>query len=303
MRITLVQPPSNRYDTSELAPPVSLLSVAAVLEEDDVDVSLVDLNVMGLRDPGFVDVAFYRKASECIAATNPDVVGFTSMALESHICLELGRLVKTLDPSVRVVLGGPHFTAIAQEVLEFYPWVDYVIVGEGELPARMLLRYLRGKVSTSEFSNIAHRRHGEFALNREFKPYSTLNDLPFPAYHLVDLEEYFRLNPYRVLDIEHARGCALRCAFCYSPVHWGQGEQTKRIDRIVEDDTDTTSWARDIFSSWRTTSSIQSRSRKHLAMLSRMQIPVSPGVAMQPWLSSPTTYLDSMAKAACKMFS
>lgn len=75
MRITLVQPPSNRYDTSELAPPVSLLSVAAVLEEDDVDVSLVDLNVMGLRDPGFVDVAFYRKASECIAATNPDVVG------------------------------------------------------------------------------------------------------------------------------------------------------------------------------------------------------------------------------------
>ncbi len=235
MRVTLVQPPSNRYDTSELAPPVSLLSVAAVLEDDDVEVSLVDMNLIGLRDPGFVDRDFYRKAAECIAATDPDVVGFTSMALESHICLELGRRVKALDPSVRVVMGGPHFSAIAKDVLGFYPWVDYVVVGEGELSARTLLRYLRGKVSTSEFSNIAYRRNGEFALKREFKPYSTLDDLPFPAYHLVDLEEYFRLNPYRVLDIEHARGCMLRCAFCYSPVHWGQGEQTKRIDRIVED--------------------------------------------------------------------
>ncbi len=235
MRVTLVQPPSNRYDTSELAPPVSLLSVAAVLEEDDVDVSLVDLNVMGLLNPGFVDRDFYRNAVERIAATAPDVVGFTSMALESHVCLELGRLLKALDPSIRVVMGGPHFSAIAQEVLEFYPWVDYVVVGEGELPARTLLRYFQGKGSTSDFSNIAYRRNGEFALNRKIKPYSTLNDLPFPAYHLVNLEDYFQLNPYRVLDIEHARGCMLRCAFCYSPVHWGQGEQTKRIDRIVED--------------------------------------------------------------------
>jgi radical SAM superfamily enzyme YgiQ (UPF0313 family) len=235
MRVTLVQPPSNRYDTSELAPPVSLLTVGAVLEEDDVDVRLVDLNVMGLVDPGFVDGEFYRKAVECIAATDPDVVGFTSMALESHVCLELGRLLKTLDPSVQVVMGGPHFSAIAAEVLEFYPWVDYVVLGEGELPARTLLRYLRGKAPISAFSNIAYRRNGEIVLKREFKPYSTLNDLPFPAYHMVDLEEYFRLNPYRVLDIEHARGCMLRCAFCYSPVHWGQGEQTKRIDRIVED--------------------------------------------------------------------
>lgn len=235
MRVTLVQPPSNRYDTSELAPPTSLLTVAATLEEDDVDVQLLDLNLKGLLDPGFVDHDFYRKAAAYMAATGPDVVGFTSMALESHVCLELARLLKSLDPSVRVVMGGPHFSAIAREVLAFYPWVDYVVVGEGELPARTLLRYLRGKGPISAFRNIAHRRNGELILNRQLKPHSTLNELPFPAYHLVDVEEYFRLNPYRVLDIEHARGCMLRCTFCYSPVHWGQGEQAKHIDRIVDD--------------------------------------------------------------------
>ena len=235
VRVTLVQPPSNRFDTSELAPPVSLLSVGAVLEEDDIDVTIVDLNVKGLYQPDFVDGQFYRKATQHISATAPDVVGFTSMALESHVCLEISRRLKKLDSSVKIVMGGPHFSAIAKDVLEFYPWVDYVVVGEGEIPARTLLRNLRGMASPGEFSNIAFRRHGEFALNRKFKPHSDLSELPFPAYHLVDVEDYFHLNPYRVLDIEHARGCMLRCGFCYSPVHWGQGEQRKRIDRIIED--------------------------------------------------------------------
>lgn len=235
MKIALVQPPSNRHDTSELAPPVSLLSVAAVLEDDSFDVCIVDLNVIGLRDSSFVDADFYEKATAHIASTAPDVIGFTSMALESHVCLELAKRLKALDPSVVVVMGGPHFSAIAREVLEYYTWVDFVVVGEGEFPMRSLVRYLRAKAPAGEFENIAHRSDGRFILNRQFKPHASLDDIPFPAYHLVDLNEYFDLNPYRVLDIEHARGCALRCAFCYSPVHWGQGEQTRRIDRIVND--------------------------------------------------------------------
>ena len=235
MRVTLVQPPSNRDDTSELAPPLSLLSVAAVLEDDDVDVILVDFNLLGLQDPTFVDTDFYAKAIDVIAATNPDVVGFTSMALESHICLELARRLKILDPQVAMIMGGPHFTGIANQVMGLFDWVDYVVTGEGELPARTLIRYLRGKASLSDLSNVAFRHRGIVELNRCYKPWTTLDDLPFPAYHLVDVEQYFELNPYRVLDIEHARGCMLKCAFCYSTGHWGHGEQSKRIDHIVED--------------------------------------------------------------------
>ena len=235
MKVTLVQPPSNRDDTSEFAPPLGLLSVAAVLEEDEVDVALIDLNLLGLRDPGFVDADFYRRAASCIAATEPEVVGFTSMALESHICLELARLLKALDPSIRTVFGGPHFSALAEPMLRLYPWLDYVVVGEGELATRLLLRHLRGKAPSSSLVNVAFRHRGQVLSSRQFKTLASLDELPFPAYHLVDLDEYFRLNPYRVLDFEHARGCQLRCAFCYSPVHWGHGEQARRIDRVVED--------------------------------------------------------------------
>ena len=235
MRLTLVQPPSNRFDTSELAPPLGLVSVAAFLREYDIDVTIVDLNLEGLRDPALMGADFYRLAAERIAATAPDVAGFTSMALESHVCLELGRRLKLADPSVKIVLGGPHFSASAGPMLRFYDWVDFVVVGEGEQPTLDLLRALRDAKPLSGLSNVAYLEGGQLRLQRRLKMLPGLDDLPFPAYDLVDLDAYFELNPYRVLDIENARGCALRCAFCYSPTHWGQGEQARSVDRVLED--------------------------------------------------------------------
>lgn len=235
MRLTLVQPPNGLHDYSDLAPPLGLLTLAAAVEEDGVDVSLLDMNLQGMRDHEWVQDDFYAKAEKSIIKTNPDVVGFTSMAVESHVCLELARRIKAEDPGVVIVLGGPHFSAIAQEVLELYPWVDYVVTGEGEMATRYLLRYLRGKASSSDLVNVAYRTEGNIVLKRIQKSLKTLESLPPPAYHLVDLPLYFETNPMRLLDYEHGRGCIFRCSFCYSPVHWGQGEQVKEVQRVVEE--------------------------------------------------------------------
>lgn len=235
MRTTLVQPPSNRADTSELAPPLGLLTIAAVLRDDDVDVTIVDFNLECLQAPEHASSAFYEWAAARIAATAPDLVGFTSMALESHVCLELGRRLKACDPLVRIILGGPHFSAIAAEVLKHYPWIDAVIVGEGEIAAREVHRAIRHGRSLQGIANVATRDGDQYRLERLLKPSKSFDVIPFPAYDLVDLAAYFRLNRYRVLDFEHARGCVLRCTFCYSPSHWGQGEQARSMERIVED--------------------------------------------------------------------
>ena len=235
MRITLVQPPSGLYETGDLAPPLGLLTIAAFLEDDGFAVSLLDMNIRGIIDHTWVQENFYLNALTAILETNPDVVGFTSMALESHVCLEMARLVKATDRKITTILGGPHFSAIARDVLELYPWVDYVIAGEGELAALNLLRHLKGKSGVLDLANVAHRSGRDIILNRQLKPLGTLDELPFPAYHLIDLPLYFRTNGMRLLDFEHGRGCVFRCSFCYSPAHWGQGAQVKQIDRIIDD--------------------------------------------------------------------
>lgn len=233
MRVTLVQPPSGLYDHYDLAPPLGLLTIAATIADDGCEVAIVDMNLRGQLDHAWVERDFWAHAIEAIAETAPDVVGFTSMAVESHACIEMARLLKQRDPAVRTVMGGPHFSSIAPRALELYPWIDFVVAGEGEGALRDLLRHLRGSLGAEELVNVARRDGDAVRLSRLKKPLATLDRLPFPAYDKVDLAPYFDLNPIRLLDYEHGRGCIFACSFCYSPVHWGQGSQVKQVGAIV----------------------------------------------------------------------
>jgi hypothetical protein len=237
MKVLLVNPPNNYYDTFELAPPLGLLALGSALREEGVDVAVLDFNLRGTVDHGFVRDGFYERAISLISDHAPDVVGLTSMAVNSHVALELARRVKAADSAVHVVLGGTHFSAIAEEVLTLYPWVDFVVKGEGELPARALIRGLRaGRISPDNAPvGLALRQGGSVVASHARKPLEHLDQLPAPAYDLVNVEEYFRANPERVLDYEPGRGCMYKCSFCYSPVHYGSGGQSKSIDRILAD--------------------------------------------------------------------
>jgi hypothetical protein len=238
MKVLLINPPNNYFDAFELAPPLGLLSLAASVRCEDVDVEVLDFNLRGIADHSFVDHGFYEKALSLIEQRSPDVIGLTSMVVNSHVALELGRRAKAVDPAVRVVLGGTHFSPIAEEVLVRYPWVDYVVEGEGELPFRDLVRLLKYGSEPSvvrPLSGVAFRDGDRVVSSHVMKPFASMDALPMPAYDLVDLNEYFRVNPDRVLDYEPGRGCMYKCAFCYSPIHYGSGGQSKTIDRILGD--------------------------------------------------------------------
>lgn len=232
----MVQAPLIEGIPDALNPPLGLLALGAVLLDDSVDVCVVDLNLTVFTDPASIEPdVFYEYAVERIAATRPDLVGFTSMMLESHVCLELARLLKLRDPGLRTVFGGPHFGAIATEMMAAYDWVDFVVAGEGEKAAVELTRHLRGQRALDGLQNVAYRTRSGVVLDRQYGTNYPFADLPKPAHGLVDLGEYFAVNTLKLLCIEHARGCQLRCAFCYSEAHWGHGETTRAIDRVVED--------------------------------------------------------------------
>lgn len=238
MKVLLVNPPNNYHDTFELAPPLGLLTLAAAVREEGAEVGILDFNLRATVDHAFVADGFYDRALALIADQSPDVVGLTSMVVNSHVALELGRRVKKADPAVHVVLGGTHFSSIAEDVLAVYPWVDFVIKGEGEPTLRALVRSLRagrGPSPASAAQGLAFRHGTQVVSSHVKKPFDSMDELPAPAYDTVNLGEYFRANPGRVLDYEPGRGCMYKCSFCYSPVHYGSGGQSKTIDRILGD--------------------------------------------------------------------
>lgn len=200
---------------AEVSPPLGLLELASVARAEDAEVSVVDFNLLYHLDPRLRDWDFYATATELLLREQADVYGFTSMAVDSHVALELARLVKQAEPSCVTVFGGSHFSSSACEFLGCYPWVDYIARGEGESAFASLVRCLAS---------------GAVALCKDIpglwsqsstadKGASTVSPPP-PAFDLVNIDAYFRLNPRRTLDFEASRGCRFKCAFCYSPLHY-----------------------------------------------------------------------------------
>ena len=72
-----------------------------------------------------------------IVHEKPDLVGIPLYSEILKHVHDLSLLVKEVVPSSRVVLGGPHASAVPEEVLEGFPAVDFILRGEAEdtLPA------------------------------------------------------------------------------------------------------------------------------------------------------------------------
>jgi hypothetical protein len=211
MNVVLVNPPKSHYDVEELAPPLGLLRLARVAHELDARVHVEDYNLLWHLDAQLRS-SFYDAATERLVGLEGDIYGFTSMAVDSHVALELARRVKQQRPESFIVLGGTHFSSIAETLPSAFPWVDMVVRGEGEGVFAALLRERTGRPRLPVPSSSIAR----------------------PLYDVVRFPAYFHVNPRHMVNLEAGRGCRFQCTFCYSPAHY-QAVRDFPIESVVEE--------------------------------------------------------------------
>lgn len=233
MKILFLNPPSLANDTHDLAPPLWALILGAIAETSGHTPYLLDLNLETLDNhaPQTCE-EFYTWATNRILRFEPDIICYSSMGLNGHVCLKLAELIKLTRPNILHFFGGPHFSAIAEDIIKHYPWIDAVFIGEGELALRECLKALHQKKHWDDIAlpgmltkNSTHSR---------VRNSPSLPEIPKPAYHLVDIDRYFLRNNRKLLDFEAGRrGCIYACRYCYAPEHFGQGERSSTIDRFI----------------------------------------------------------------------
>jgi hypothetical protein len=217
MKVELVNPPKTFIDRSEIAPPLGLLRLAGAGRSAGCSMSISDFNVLYHTDDWYANSDdFYTHATDYLLKKDAEVYCFTSMAVDTHVAIHLARLLKKKRSDVIIVVGGTHFSSIADAVIEKFPWIDFVVTGEGEnfvqnLPTFVKENRPRQVISGSPLNS------------------SENGELPFD---LVNLELYFSVNPNRCLDFETGRGCRFKCAFCYSPTHY-KGFRNFSIDNTI----------------------------------------------------------------------
>ncbi len=118
---------------------------------------------------------------------------------------------------------------------------DYVLIGEGDAALPELIDHLEGKRATSleSIQGIAYRKaEGEVIRTLPRPVITKLDDLPFPAWDLVDRDRYRALwiehHGYYSMNLVTTRGCPFHCNWCAKPI-WGQRYNVRSPQNVVEE--------------------------------------------------------------------
>src|SRR5208283_5447215 len=116
-----------------------------------------------------------------------------------------------------------------KEFLEEAKSVDIAVMGEGEYTMLELAQYFEGKKQLSEILGLAYSKNGEVNVNSPRPFIKNLDELPYPAYDLMDMEQYlspkkigYRSFRNRAISMITSRGCPFNCCFCSVHLHMGK---------------------------------------------------------------------------------
>lgn len=240
MNILLVNPPDNLAavlgrGANLLTPfePLGLLYLAAVLQQDGHEVSVVDAAVERLDLAAVV---------ERIRLAKPDIVGVTTFTSNGAVVYALGKEVKRLLPEITVVLGNIHASVYAEQYLR-HGCCDIVIHGEGEESFADLVQVLaKGSRDFATVPAASYLKDGAFVTNPGPHVVADLTSLPFPARDLLDQRLY---NIPTLTNMTYSakkgvgkhlftsRGCPNRCTFCV--VHHSAKQRYNSVQRVVDE--------------------------------------------------------------------
>ncbi len=152
------------------------------------------------------------------------VIGFTSTFDQNVASLTLARLIKDLYPDVRIVFGGANFDGeMGLEQLRAFPWIDYVVVGEGEEVFPVLTKKILRDEEKEFPPGVAHRQDGQVRFKPNTALFSNFKDIGPPDYDdyfdmVKELEGQGSTGLNRILLYEGSRGCwwgeKHHCTFC-----------------------------------------------------------------------------------------
>jgi anaerobic magnesium-protoporphyrin IX monomethyl ester cyclase len=238
MKVLLINPPQTFYPGSEQPAgnlPIGLMYIAAVLKKAGYSVEILDA-FMGVgsvfqENGETVTVGLpFEQIKQSIQQRNPDIVGIAGpFTCQIGNALEVSRLAKQVNPKILTVVGGPHVTLVPKEFIEEATSVDIAVMGEGEYAMREVVEAFEGKREFSEILGIAYREGGKVLVNPSRPFLLNLDELPYPAYDLVDMEHYlspqkigYRSFQNRAISMITSRGCPFNCCFCAVHLHMGQ---------------------------------------------------------------------------------
>ena len=204
-----------------IAAPIGVASLMAVAERDGLPVRLVDEQI---EQEDLVKL-LCRMTGDM---QPPYIFGFSVLTAAYLPALRAAKRLKDIYPDCVVCFGGPHPTALPEEVLA-RPQVDVVVRGEGDAVFSELYRRLKSRSALDGLPGVSYRRGEEILLGPPPELILDLDSLPHLPYH------HFANGPYDMGFVMSSRGCPYRCIFCSNRVTTGKRYRFRNCESVLDD--------------------------------------------------------------------
>lgn len=223
MRVTLVHPAGFNFvpgqpDFAVLAnrmAPIGIMQLASWLEAHGHPTRLHDC--LGPYAPSGI-----AANAQIVLATRPEMVGFSATTSSFMDAVEMAALIKQRAPRVRIVVGNVHVSSLGKPLLDHFPEIDFLVVGEGE---GAMLDLAEGR-TPAQIPNLCWRdADGRAIANPRRTRILDLDELPLPAYdklpgfphdYHLPLFSYVKRHGATMIT---SRGCPYTCSFCDRTVY------------------------------------------------------------------------------------
>jgi magnesium-protoporphyrin IX monomethyl ester (oxidative) cyclase len=258
MKILLINPTRSYNEKAsyiskgaDIGLPLGILYIAAVLDKEGYDVEVLDSLVSPhteLKQISGDRIEYgipWDKLKDIIKQKKADIIGISNMfSAQINNTIRTTQLIKKIDKNIPVIVGGPHITVKAAEFLQKVNTADVAVTGEGEIAMLDLVKCYEKKADLKNVNGIVYRNNGKIISNNKRDFIKDLDELPLPAYHLIDMESYLTLykkniysrsrDEFRSLSMVTSRGCPYNCVFCSIHLHTGRAFRPHSAEYIIK---------------------------------------------------------------------
>ena len=189
-----------KYIHSNLA----IYELSAYAEKYKENIELAEYTINNQQE--FILTDIYKR--------KPDVIAFSCYIWNIGIIESLLKEIRQVMPDIPIWLGGPEVSYDVTQGLLATPYVDGIMIGEGECTFKELAQYyIEQNIELKDIRGIAYRWNGEIKVNPYREPMN-LSDVPFPY-------SDFELFKNKILYYETSRGCPYSCSYCLSSIERG----------------------------------------------------------------------------------
>jgi len=169
---------------------------------------------------------------------SPDILVVEIPTISFSLMMKVLETIKT-EVGCLIIVAGPHVTALYNDVMKQYPFIDYCLIGEYEITLKELIKRIIKNSSKGKLKGISFRKNDNIIFTGRRELLKNLDDLPFPDRDDLPVKFYHDMevcgSPLGIMI--SSRGCPFSCNFCVERqvIYSSPMYRKRKPEKIVEE--------------------------------------------------------------------